>query len=261
MSRRVIGIDAGGTKLLAGVVDEQGEVLFRMVHAWGQARSREAVLAAFAETVAELRAKEASVDAIGCGIPATVDARTGTAFACAHLPLAGFGFGEWLAAEADLPVFVENDATLAALAEHRRGAARGALEAVLLTVGTGIGGGIVSGGRLLRGATGAAGEPGHMTIDADGPPCRGDCPGRGCLETYVSGAALAALGGREHASEVIDAAAAGDAHARDALEQMGAKLGAGIANLLNLLEPEVVVIGGGVGTHAAARLIEPAERA
>jgi glucokinase len=141
-------------------------------------------------------------------------------------------------------------------------------EAVLLTIGTGIGGGIVSGGRLLRGATGAAGEPGHMTIDADGPPCPGDCPGRGCLEAYVSGPALAAAARdfeiRPNAlltgADVIDAALARHEEAHRAIERMGDRLGAGIASLLNLLEPEMVLIGGGVGAHAGSLLLDPAER-
>lgn len=260
MSRPVIGIDAGGSKLLAGVVDEQGEVLFRTERGWPAERAREAVLAEFTEAVAEARSEVDAIAAIGCGIPATVDIRSGAARACAHLPLAGFGFRDWLAGQTGLPVFVDNDATLALLAEHRRGAARGTLEAILLTIGTGVGGGIVSRGRIMPGATGAAGEPGHMTIDADGPPCPGDCPGRGCLEAYVSGPALAAAGGHPSAFEVIDAARAGDDQAVQALERMGEKLGAGVANLLNLLEPEVVLIGGGVGAYGGALLLEPAER-
>jgi glucokinase len=149
----------------------------------------------------------------------------------------------------------------------------------MLTIGTGIGGGILSGGRLLRGAHGAAGEPGHMSIDGDGPACRGDCPGRGCLETYVSGPALARMGheyaaladdynlgrtlaekGELTAWDVVEAARAGDPGAREAIERMGEKLGVGIASLLNLLDPEVVVIGGGLGSHAGRALVDHAER-
>jgi glucokinase len=148
----------------------------------------------------------------------------------------------------------------------------------MLTIGTGIGGGIVSGGRLLRGAHGSAGELGHMTIDADGPPCPGDCPGRGCLEAYVSGPALERMGyeyaaladdydlgrilaakGELTAADVVDARRAGDAGAHEALQRMGEKLGAGIANLLNLLDPEVVVVGGGLGSYAGRWLLEHAE--
>jgi glucokinase len=255
MSRRVIGLDAGGTKLLAGVVDEAGSVLHRNVHPWPAGASREDVLGLFRAALDE--AGEA--DAIGVGLPATMDIANGVAVGCRHLPIAGFGFRDWLATETGLPVWVDNDATLALLAEARRGAARGASDVVLLTLGTGIGGGIMSGGRLVRGDRGAAGEPGHMTIDADGPPCPGDCPGRGCLEAFVSGPALARMGWPT-AADAIAAARAGDEDARAALEQMGEKLGVGFASLMNLLDPEVIVIGGGFGSDAGPLLLEPAER-
>lgn len=278
MPRRVIGLDAGGTKLAAAVLDEGGEIVFRTVRSWPAEATREDVLLRFMTAVQEAQGHAADVEAIGAGIPATVDLATGIAVGCRHLPLAGFGFRDWLAEQSGLPVFVDNDSTLALLAEHRLGAARGTLDAAMLTIGTGIGGGIVSGGRLLRGAHGSAGELGHMTIDADGPPCPGDCPGRGCLEAYVSGPALERMGyeyaaladdydlgrilaakGELTAADVVDARRAGDAGAHEALQRMGEKLGAGIANLLNLLDPEVVVVGGGLGSYAGRWLLEHAE--
>jgi glucokinase len=279
MKRRVIALDAGGTKLLAGVVDEDGHVVFRTVESWPADRSRERVLERFTAAVEQARAECPDVDAVGAGIPASIDLTTGVVAGCRHLPLAGFAFRDWLAEATGLPAFADNDATLSLLAEHRLGAARGALEAAMLTIGTGIGGGILSRGRLVRGARGAAGEPGHMTIDADGPPCPGDCPGRGCLEAFVSGPALAAMGreyaamaddsnlgrvlaarGELRAADVVEAARAGDPGAREALERMGSKLGVGIASLFNLLDPEVVVVGGGLGADARSLLLEPAER-
>jgi glucokinase len=174
---------------------------------------------------------------------------------------------------------VDNDVNLAVLGEHRAGAARGFSDVMMLTIGTGIGGGVVSGGRLIRGASGAATEPGHMTIDADGPPCPGNCPGRGCFEAFVSGPALAKMG-REYAAlapdynlgrtlaekgeltgaDVVHAARAGDPGAREALDRMGRKLGAGIANLLNIFDLDVVIIGGGLGANAGELLLEPARR-
>jgi glucokinase len=279
MKRRAIALDAGGTKLAFGLVGEDGEVTARGVRTWPPGGERVEVLECVREAIAALRADAADVHAIGAGIPANLDLATGVAVSSRHLPLAGFAFRDWLAETAGLPAFVDNDTTLALWAEHRLGAARGAREAVMLTIGTGIGGGILSGGRLVHGARGAAGEPGHMTIDADGPPCPGDCPGRGCLEAYVSGPALAKLG-REYAAkgpdynlgrmlaekgeltgaDVVHAARAGDPGAHEALALMGAKLGAGIASLLNLLDPEVVVIGGGTGVGARELLLEPAER-
>jgi glucokinase len=260
MSRRVIALDAGGTKLLAAVVGEDGEVAARTMRTWPPGSTLGDVQRCVLDAVEEARGHDAGVDAIGIGLPATMDLSRGVAVGCRHLPIAGFAFGDWLVQQTSLPVFADNDATLAILAEHRYGAARGTGEAVMLTIGTGIGGGIVSGGRLVRGARGSAGEPGHMTIDAGGPPCPGDCPGRGCLEAYVSGPALAAAAGMASAAAVVEAARGGDATAVEALQRVGEKLGAGIASLLNLLDPEVVVIGGGMGSDAGALLLEPAER-
>lgn len=278
MKRRAIALDAGGTKLAAGVIDEDGQVVSHGVHQWPPGAEREDVLDVFRTAVEQCREDGGSIDAIGAGIPANVDVARGIAVSSRHLPLSGFAFRDWLSETTGLPAFVDNDTTLAMLAEHRLGAARGASDAVMLTIGTGIGGGIVSGGRLVRGARGAAGEPGHMTIDSEGPPCPGDCPGRGCLEAYVSGPALARMGyeyaekgpdynlgrmlaekGELTGSDVIHAARAGDPGAYEALMRMGDKLGAGIASLLNLLDPEVVVVGGGLGTDAGRLLLDLAE--
>jgi glucokinase len=258
MSRRVIGLDAGGTKLLAGVVDESGSVLHRSVHAWPPQVTLGDVQAVFAQAIGAAR-EAAEVDAIGVGLPANMDFESGVVASSRHLPIAGFAFRDWLAGETGLPVFVDNDSTLALLAEARDGAARGARDAVMLTIGTGIGGGLMSAGRLVRGARGAAGEPGHMTIDADGPPCPGDCPGRGCLEAYVSGPALARTGWPS-AEAAVEAARGGDADASAALERMGENLGIGLASLLNLLDPEIIVIGGGLGANAGRLLLDPAEQ-
>lgn len=279
MSRRVIGLDAGGTKLLAGIVDEAGEVEERILRPWPANAGREEILTAFGLAIDELRDEADEIEAIGVGLPATLDLDKGIVAGCRHLPLVGFAFGEWLEEETDLPVHVDNDATLAMVAEHTQGAAAGALEAVMLTVGTGIGGGLVVGGQIVRGAHGSAGEPGHMSIDADGPPCPGDCPGRGCLEAFVSGPALVAMGldyasrgpdynlgrmlaeqGELTAADVVKAARMGDPGAAEAFERMGEKLGVGIASLLNLLDPEVVVVGGGLGSNAGDLLLTPAAR-
>src|SRR3954467_8003454 len=258
MSRPAIGLDAGGTKLLAGAVDDAGEVLFRRLYPWPGASLDDVlttVLTAYGEAVSAI----GTAEGVGVGLPANMDLAAGVAVSSRHLPIAGFGFRDWLAGEVDVPVYVDNDAALALLAEARAGAARGVSDAVLLTIGTGIGGGRMGGGRLIRGARGAAGEPGHMSIDGDGPPCPGDCPGRGCLEAYVSGPALAQLG-REYAArgpdynlgrmlaekgeltgaDVVHAARLGDPGAYEALTRMGGLLGVGLANLLNLLDPDVV---------------------
>src|SRR3954452_16551664 len=259
MKRRVIALDAGGTKLLWGVVDEDLEVHHRVVAHWPEPRTREGVLSLMLDAVEDARSVAPDVEAIGAGIPSTVDQKTGVSVGCVHLPLADFPFRDWLEEESGLPVYVDNDVNLAILGEHRAGAARNVEDAVMLTIGTGIGGGVISGGRLIRGASGAATEPGHMTIEVDGLPCPGNCPGRGCLEAYVSGPALARMG-REYAAlapesqlgrilldrrevtgaDVVHAAQSGDPGAREALQRMGTRLGAGIANLLNIFDPDVV---------------------
>jgi glucokinase len=193
-----------------------------------------------------------------------------------NLELAGVPFAAIMSERIGLPVFVDNDANLAMLAEHRYGAARGTRHAAMLTIGTGIGGGLVFDGEVYRGALGAAGELGHMVIEQDGPPCQGNCPNRGCLESLASGTALAregrrvavhtpdsALGealaqGREITGLLItELAHDGDRAARDVLALIGSRLGVGIANLVNMLNPEVVVIGGGV-IAADEMLLAPA---
>src|SRR3954467_6651093 len=179
MKRRVIALDAGGTKLLWGVVDEDLEVHHRVVAHWPEPRTREGVLNLMLDAVEDARSVAPDAEAIGAGIPSTVDQKTGVSGGCGHLPLADFPFRDWLEEESGMPVYVDNDVNLAILGEHQAGAARNASDAVMLTIGTGIDGGVISGGRLIRGATGAATEPGHMTIEADGLPGPGKCPGRG----------------------------------------------------------------------------------
>ena len=193
-----------------------------------------------------------------------------------HLPLADVPFRDLVAERIGLPVFVDNDANVAMLAEWRFGAARGASDAALLTIGTGIGGGLVVGGALQRGSQGAGAELGHMVVQADGPRCNGNCPNRGCLEAVCSGTALArearrlagerpgsGLGealaaGREITGPLVtDLAHDGDAAAIEAVAVIGRWLGIGVANLVNMLNPEVVVIGGGV-IAAGDLLLEPA---
>ncbi|HEX4734204.1 MAG TPA: ROK family protein [Thermoleophilaceae bacterium] len=279
MKRRVIALDAGGTKLLWGVVDEDLQVHHRVVAHWREPRTREGVLKLMVDAVEDARSVAPDVEAIGAGIPSTVDQKTGVSVGCVHLPLADFPYRAWLEEASGLPVFVDNDVNLAILGEYRAGAARNYDDAVMLTIGTGIGGGVISGGRLIRGSSGAATEPGHMTIEHDGLPCPGNCPGRGCLEAYVSGPALERMG-REYAglapesqlgrilldkrevtgADVVQAAHSGDPGAREALQRMGARLGAGIANLLNIFDPDVVIVGGGLGANAGELLLEPARR-
>ncbi len=274
----VIGVDLGGTKLLAGVVDPDLSVRHRIRRqAFGLDQAR--LMATIVEAVEEARAAvDEEVTAVGFGIPATLDRRTGIAVYSTHLPLANVAFGAVMSERLGLPVTVDNDGNCAALAEARHGAGDGSGDVVMLTLGTGIGGGLVLGGQLQRGWIGAGAELGHMVIDMDGPPCQGNCPNRGCLEVMASGSALVreaslrvarrpdtALGhaleeGRELTGPfVTELAHDGDPVARDAMETVGRALGVGLASLVNVFNPEVIVIGGGV-IAAGEMLLEPARR-
>jgi len=273
----VIGVDLGGTKVLAGAVDADLEVHHRAQRSVA-GLSREALLDTVAEAVVEASEAVGGARGAGFGIPSLMDQARGVAVSTVHLPIVELPFAAIMAERLGLPVAVDNDGNCAMLAEHRAGAARGAQHALLLTIGTGIGGGLIIDGRLVRGITGAAGEPGHMSIDGDGPPCHGACPGRGCLETYVSGTALGEAGERAAARDldsplalarraghqitgalVTELAFDGDRGALDAVTRMGEHLGVGLAGLINLLNPEVVVIGGGV-IAAGDLLLDPARR-
>ncbi|HEX4804343.1 MAG TPA: ROK family protein [Conexibacter sp.] len=272
----VIGVDLGGTKLLAGVVDADLNVHHR-VHRPVHGLSQRELLDAAVEAVEEARAAAAGdVAAVGFGIPCLIDQRRGMATMAVNLPLRDVPFRDLMAERLGLPIEVDNDANVAALAEWRAGAAQGASDAVVLTIGTGIGGGLILGGAPYRGAIGAGAELGHITIDVDGPPCQGHCPNNGCLETMASGTALArearrlagerpdsALGraladGREISGALVtELAHDGDAAAVDALALIGTYLGVGIASYLNVFNPDVVVIGGGV-IAAGELLLAPA---
>jgi glucokinase len=274
--RRTIGVDMGGTKLLAGAVDTRFGV-HRRAQRSVAGLDQSSLLDVVVDAVEEARQSAGGeIEAVGFGIPALIDQRTQLAVSSVHLPLAGVAFADIMAERLGLPVFVDNDANVAALAEHRAGAARGASEAVVITIGTGIGGGLILRGQLYRGALGAAGELGHVVIDYDGPPCQGNCPNRGCLEALASGTALARealeiarrrsdsglgralAGGRELAGPLVtELAHDGDPAALEAIELVGRRLGVGIANYVNIFNPEVVVIGGGV-IGAGELLLAPA---
>jgi glucokinase len=272
----VIGVDLGGTKLLAGVVDADLNVHHR-VHRAVQGLGQRELLDMAVEAVEEARAATTSeVAAVGFGIPCLIDQRRGMATMAVNLPLRDVPFRDLMAERLGLPVEVDNDANVAAIAEWRAGAAKGMTDAVVLTIGTGIGGGLILGGAPYRGSIGAGAELGHITIDLDGPPCQGHCPNHGCLETLASGTALAREGkriageqpdsalGRAHADGrqvtgalVTELAHDGDAAAIEALTLIGTNLGVGIASYMNIFNPDVVVIGGGV-IAAGELLLAPA---
>jgi glucokinase len=272
---RVIALDLGGTKLLSGLVNEEGVVERRIVRAT-ELGSQDGLLEEVDSAVEELPDDE--IGAIGVGLPSQIDQRTGEAVTSVNIPLAGIKFRDHLLDRFGRPAGIENDANAAALAEHRFGAGRGTNHMVMLTLGTGVGGGLILDGELYRGALGAAGELGHITIDLDGPPCQGTCPGRGHLEALASGTAtdgLALERAREHpdgdlgraaaegrevdAKLAVQLAAEGPGDARDVIEHVGVHLGVGIASLVNVFNPELVVIGGGFA-RAGDLLFEPARK-
>jgi glucokinase len=272
----VIGVDLGGTKLLAGTVDRELNVHHR-AHRPAAGGDRAAVLDRVVDAVREaIAAAPGEVLGVGFGIPSLIDRARGIAVSTVHLPIADLPFRDIMAERLGVPVTVDNDANVAMLAEHRFGAASGTDHAVLLTIGTGIGSGIVVDGRLVRGAVGAAGELGHMVVDLDGPRCQGNCPNRGCLEALVSGSAigragllaaeadpdgplgLALAGGRAMTGALVtELAHDGDPAARTCLRAAGEALGVGLSNIVNIFNPEVVVIGGGV-IAAGDLLLDPA---
>ncbi len=275
--RRVIGIDAGGTKLLGGVVDE-GLVVHHRVHRTWRGADRQETLDIAVDAVEEIRAAAPDVDAVGFGLPSLVATHTGASVWSNHLPIDDVPFGDLMSERLGLPVTVDNDANLAVLAEHRHGAAKDVDHALMVALGTGIGGGLVIEGRLYRGARGFAGEFGHIVVDHDGEDCPGQCPGRGCLEVLASGramgrageaAALAAPdsplgrrrrdGGEITGALMTELAHAGDPQALEVLAGVGERLGAGLTGLVNALDPDVVVIGGGA-VAAGDLLLEPARR-
>jgi glucokinase len=273
--RRVIGIDAGGTKLLGGVVDE-GLVVHHRVHRTWRGADRTETLDIFVESVEEVRAVAPDVAAVGFGIPALVEFDSGVARWSTHLPLADVRFRDVMSERLGLPVFVDNDANAALLAESRFGAAREASHAVFIALGTGIGSGLLLDGQIYRGARGMGAEIGHMVIDLHGPDCQGECPGRGCLEVMASGSTIgregraaaaaepsSALGQRAAAGQeitggiVTELAHAGDPAAVSVLAAIGRRLGYGLVGVVNVFNPELIVLGGGA-LAAGELLLEPA---
>jgi glucokinase len=251
----VIGVDLGGTKIAAGLVDGGGVVHERRERLT-PTESQEALLDALDEAVAELLG--ADVTAVGIGVPSIIDRTTGRALGSVNIPLDDVDLDDRLQARFGLPVAIENDANAAAFAEWRFGAGQGASSMVMLTLGTGVGGGVVFGGQLLRGLA----EFGHIVIEHDGRPCQGTCTGRGHLEAYVSGtaataAARAAFGPAADAYRLVRLANEGDAQAIGILREIGERLGSGIGTLVNVFDPELVVVGGGFAA-AGDLILEPA---
>ncbi len=259
---RRLGIDVGGTKCLGVILDDAGEVIEE------QRRPTPKGPGAIIATLAELARAMGTWDSIGIGVPGLVT-RTGVLRAAPNLvDINNFEVGALLSAELATTVHVDNDGTCAAAAEWKTGAARGINDFVMVTLGTGIGGGVIAGGALIRGANGFTGEIGHMVVDPDGPPC--PCGRRGCWERYASGSGLgrlareAAVGRRlervvmlaggdaeqVRGEDVQAAAREGDTDALHVIDLFGRWVALGLVNLANILDPAAFVLGGGLAASA-----------
>ena len=277
-----IAIDLGGTKIGTGLVDSTGRIIssdYRVTRATdGQDTVVAQMIDASSTVMNAAGATTAQVSAVGVAAPGPIDVKSGLVTALPNLPgWKDVPLKHIIEKELGLPVILENDAGAAALAEHRFGAGRGTEHMIYVTASTGIGGGFILNGELYRGFTGAAGEIGHMTIVPQGPYC--GCGNRGCLEALASGSAIARAArelvargvptsiadlaqgdpDRISAKLVAEAAARGDVEAKEILDTAMTYLGVGMANLVNLLNPELIVIGGGL-TKMGERLFGPVRR-
>jgi glucokinase len=275
--RYVVGVDLGGTNIVVGTVAEDGSELVGLVSQPTLAdQGADAVLGRIAKlaraSIAAARGKE--IVGVGIGSPGPLNTKTGIVLLTPNLGWTNFPLRDRLSQELALPATLDNDANCAVFGEWWRGAARGSPHVVGMTIGTGIGGGIVLGGAIYHGASDIAGEIGHMTIDLNGRRCK--CGNYGCLEAYASGPAIAARAvegieagvetglpkyvngdlGKITAQIVYEAANDGDEFALEVVHDTAHFLGAGVANIVNIFNPEVVVICGGV-TLAGERLFVP----
>ena len=274
MSETYIAIDLGGTRVRAARCRADGTIEARAEQLTHSEDGLEAVLGRIAEMTRQVWPAAPPV-AIGVGAPGPLDPFTGVIYGAPNLPaFAGLPLRDWLRERFGVPVYVGNDANVAALAEWRYGAARGHHHVVYLTISTGIGGGVIIDDRLLLGANGLAGELGHMSIDYNGRPDK--CGNLGCLEALASGPAI-----RRRAIERLEAgeasalphvvggdlsqvsverlhavAEAGDALANSVIDDAAAAIGFGVVSFLHIFNPSIVVIGGGV-THLGGRLFDP----
>ena len=259
----VVGVDVGGTKILAGAVDVDGVLAAGMsAETPGRRNLPSVVEDTIVRAVMDLRAKH-EVGAVGVGAAGFVGLGGVVRFA-PHVSWRDEPLQSRLSDRLGLPVVVDNDANVTALAELRLGAARGCSEAVCITLGTGIGGAVVMDGKVRRGAAGLAGEFGHMQVVPDGRPC--PCGQHGCWEQYCSGTALRLAAVQYGAPEgtdgphVTEAAERGVEWAKHAFDIVGTWLGVGVAGLCAALDPEVVVVGGGLSS-AGDLLLDPARAA
>jgi glucokinase len=273
-----VGVDVGGTRIAAGLVERKGRVVKdakRLTPKTGPFAVIDAIIDLVDEVTSGTHAAE--VAGVGIGIPGQIDFLRQSVEFCTNLPLAGVDVRSLVMSRVKSEVTVDNDGHLAALGEARYGAAKGARDFLMVTVGTGVGGGIFIGGEPYRGSRGLGGELGHTVVEMDGPPC--PCGGAGHLESYLGRPAIAAKGrtaaetfrGREilaaaggdlnavTAEAVLTAAKAGDEVARDILLGCGDVLGRSLVTFVNIFNPRLVCIGGGIGESADFMVARAAE--
>ncbi|MCL2883940.1 MAG: ROK family protein [Oscillospiraceae bacterium] len=261
-----IGIDLGGTNIAAGLVDETGRIVHTQSVKTRSARPMDAIAADIAALAARVAAgggvSLADVRWIGVGTPGMVNTDTGVVEFCSSLPMLHYPLAETLRAATGRPVHVDNDANAAAYGEYTAGAAKGAADALVITLGTGVGGGFIVGGRIYRGFNFAAAEVGHMVIHAGGRACK--CGRSGCMEMYASATGLITTTCEEMGlppekvtgRTAFEAMRAGDEGGKRAVNRYLDDLACGVTNFLNILQPEVLCIGGGV-SHEGEALLAP----
>ena len=277
MSSFAIGVDLGGTNLRIAAVDDKGTLLEKVTTGTQVARGRDSVIAEMCDAIQQLSGKFSRAQkllGVGIGVPGIIDKRTGMLRESPNLPgWADYPVRNEIERRLGTPVMLENDANAAALGENWLGAAKGMDDMLMITLGTGVGGGIVQRGRIWQGMTGMAGELGHMTIDPDGPPCK--CGNQGCGEQYASATAIVRMareaiaggnapglakaaesGGEFSAKAVYNLAVQGDAAAKEVFRRVGWALGILMADLVNAFNLHIYVVGGGVS--AAWPMFSPA---
>jgi glucokinase len=263
----VLGIDVGGTKVAVGAV--AGAEVTLMEETPTPLESTDLLLDGIEATARRVIDQVGRPAAVGVGVPSQIDYATGTVESSVNIPLTGVSLREELESRFGVPVFVDNDANCAGLAEAQLVDDPPARVLVMLTLGTGVGGGVVIGGEIFRGAHGLGAELGHFTVDPEGPPCPGNCPGRGCVEAYCSGQALERDAtefardmpdthlasqlddrGRVTGRALVGVARDGDGDALRVFDRFARMLGVAIGGYVNVFEPEHVVIGGGLSRAA-----------
>lgn len=277
-SAYAIGLDVGGTRIAAGLVERKGRIVRESKQLTPKDSGPFAIVDAVVDAIEEVSkgVHPSEIAGIGIGLPAQIDFLKQTVEFCTNLPLAGVDMRGLVMSRAKFPVTIDNDGHTAALGESRFGAAKGAKDFVMVTLGTGVGGGIVLGGKLYRGYRGFGGEVGHMVVALDGAPC--PCGGAGHLESYAArpaiireaqeavksfrGAGIRRLSGDDPAAItaeiVIDAVRAGDEAAVEIMGRVGDVLGEALVGIVNLLNPQAIVVGGGIG-EGCALVIERAD--